>query len=474
MNENDIPDPVQGPDGIPEVIGDGLASNAKLAWLHVRYTQLDPKHPQQPAVPRQNNEGVAGYIWYGSLSFVIKDLWPALREQTGVTQNALTKINQYLRGTNNMVCLDPGRMDQVSRQRKTHRLPEWWVADEWQVMTVTWPHVEASTDGEQMLQEPELRTESADVFDIDAPLLEIRLDPTATAVPDPETTPELEPDPAQDADDAEFDPFVCRVGCDRTFQTGHARTVHENHHEDVTALLDTAALLLRESNGDPSSISVLALAESAGTSRQAVHNHFKTKHGLLQAAARLRGAPLYDAGTGSVPEPAGPAPDGLTEAQWESGRRKVLTLAAFAQRNGTPLTDRMLIQVQWELNVEQREQIVYALGSEGLLVTDTVRNAYGQAKAIVVAADPDAVLSGVAEQPLAPLPTPAAPFADPVQAVKAMVARYEEMELQEALWTDKLRVAEGRADEAESVREELDSLKSAVAALRAAALGIAL
>lgn len=480
MNQTDIPDPVQDANGIPVVTGDALATNAKLAWLHVRYTQLDPKHAHEPNVPHQANEGVQGHIWYGSLSFILKDFWPALRasglEEDPAAREASRRINQYLRGTNNMVCLDPGRMDQVSRQRKTHRLPEWWISDEWQVMT--WLRPDTATAA-PAAYEPEFATQSADVFDTDIPLERAyRDDPDLTSAADPEADGTPQQEMAEDAGDSTAEPLVCRAGCDREFRTVQARNNHESHHRDIDALLDVAAAILHEHGGDPSDISISLISERSGVTRQNVHNHFKTKMGVLRAAARLRGAPLIDVEAAQAPHTAEvgadrPAPEGFTERQWASGRRRLMALAAFANRNGTPLSARMLVQLPWELSTEQREQLVDALAESGDLVNATVRNAHGQNKTVVIAADPVEPDSDTGQSSPSPASAPIA-VTDPVDAVRQMLSRYERMELNEQVLVAKVRDAESRAQETETVREELDSLKAAVQAMRSAMLGLPL
>lgn len=485
MNAMDIPDPVQDADGIPVVTGEALATNARLAWLHVRYTQLDPKHPHEPNAPHQAYEGVEGHIWYGSLSYVLKDLWPALRsggpEEDPAAREASRRINQYLRGTNNMVCLDPGRMDPISRQRKTHRLPEWWVSDEWQVMTWVRPDLYSTGTATPTVAESEFTAVPADVFDSDIPLERLRTeDPELTSDVDPEGD-ETTPEQAAEAFADEYgESFACRVGCDREFPSTRSRAVHERSHGDVDALLDTMTTLLTEYNGETANISVALIASRAGTTRQAVHNHFKTKMGALRAAARLRGAPLIDGEQTEEEEHAAAVPAGFTEQQWYDGRTRLLALASFGDRNGTPLTARLLAQFPWNLTTVQREMLVDSLVLDGSLVDGTVHNAYGQTKAVLTPA------AGAQVPEPAPAPEHAAvagpaPAPDPVETVREMIARYERMERNELVLVSKVRDAESRAaaakneaKEAETVREELESLKSAVQTMRSAMLGLPL
>lgn len=67
-------------------------------------------------------EGVPGLLWRGSFTEVVNGLWPDLRTDAETRK----QINNYLRATDNMICL------------KRHA-PLWWLRREWNDADVTLP-----------------------------------------------------------------------------------------------------------------------------------------------------------------------------------------------------------------------------------------------------------------------------------------------------------------------------------------------
>ena len=124
MSESDfvVPDPVLTPGGMPDITSatGALDSNARLIWGMVRFTELDT--PLRPSP----HEGEDGYLWSGKMSKVMVDIWPLLRTPSGTVTYTRTVLNQYLRLTHNMVCLDRGYGG-----RGKARTPLWWVRADW-------------------------------------------------------------------------------------------------------------------------------------------------------------------------------------------------------------------------------------------------------------------------------------------------------------------------------------------------------
>lgn len=452
MSQIEIPSPVNNAYGLPVVTADALKVNAYIVWLHLRYTEVDTVRGAA-----QQCNGVDGHMWRGSLSHLLKTLWPAMDQGAEGAENANRRINRYLHGTNNAVCLDAGRMDPVSRRRKTHRLPEWFIADEWQNMQVT---------NERIEQQPE-------------PVEEFEYDQHA---PESEANPfdEDEQDTAQTSVEnatEDDEQIVCRMGCGRMFASVNGRALHEGAHATIDAVLDACASLLIEHNGDPTWIGIDQIAERGGVTRQSVHNHFKKRMVALETAARLRGAPLLspeeiaELAQTTAPQ-VDEAPKGeldghtLTPEQWEMARHQILSLAAFGAYNQTPLARTMLGRIPWELSTDQRERALNSLLADGSLVLDTVRNGYSQTKEVLVPADPAFVLAPeyTAPNPAQSAPViPAAAPADAVAVLKTLIAEYEALKDRDTQAAAREAELTARAEAAESVRSELDEIKVTMA-----------
>jgi AcrR family transcriptional regulator len=450
MTDLEIPDPDNDANGLPVTHNSAaLEINSYIVWLHLRYTEVDDK----PGTATTCN-GIPGYTWYGSLSYLMKRLWPALAAETDGSVSAARRINRYLFGTNNAVCLDRGRMDQANKRRKTHRLPEWFIAGTWQQMQVI---KSKGQPGDGYLDdmpeppeefEPEYTETEQDPF-IEQPT-ETPAEPIETPAPDAGeyTLPLLSEGETDNVG------LVCRVGCDREFARAYGRVRHERNHMTVDAILAACVELLVEYEGDAEQISRNMIAERAGVAPVAIGNHFHSKADALATAARLRGAPFIQT---EQPDDESPAPQGpleLTQLVWDHACGKILDLAAFAAYNDTPLSYEMLSLLPWELNPVQRREVLNALIRAKMLQEEIIPDENGRAAKVLVPTDPNAVAAF----------TPQAPVTvDPVAMLQDLLESYTQLVHRDQNAAEREHALHARIEDAEKAREELNELKRTMA-----------
>jgi AcrR family transcriptional regulator len=408
MTDIQVPDPINTTDGLPVTYSNtALETNSYIVWLHLRYTEVDDARSARTAC-----NGFEGHVWNGSLSFLMKRLWPALASGSEGAEAASRRISRYLNGTNNAVCLDRGRMDPASKRRKTHRLPEWFVADAWQELNVS--YTEDSPGGEHFPEPPdEFATEPDRTEDEQDPFT---VAPESDGVGPDEPEAQEEPRhalPMLSEGETDNTELTCRVGCDRVFVRAYGRIRHERSHQAVDAILAACTELLVEKEGDTEGISANMIAERAGVNTMTVHNHFQTKIGALRAAARLRGAPFVEV---AEKVPAGPLE--LSLAQWDRACDQIMDLAAFALHNGTPMSYEMLSVLPWELNPIQRREVLDALLRSRFLTAQVVPDENGLAAKVLVPNDPDRS---------AAFTTPPMVEVDPVAVLQDLLDRYAEL-----------------------------------------------
>lgn len=188
---------------LPDVHRAELGTNAWLVWQYVREQITD-----QTAITMR--QGVSGYTWSGSLTRVMGDLWPSLRDEyltnpaDGLTIRR--RLNHYLRSSMNLVCLDRGYNPPAGTGHDTERrLPTWWVRKDWNP-------TEPTLGTQVVLTRDERKIDKSDAGEDRAPA------------------------PVESM-------FMCRdENCGRTFPTQAARAGHEKVHKHEKERRDRQAL----------------------------------------------------------------------------------------------------------------------------------------------------------------------------------------------------------------------------------------
>ena len=381
-----VPDPVMTPAGLPDIASaDGaLDANAHLVWTLVRYTELDTP------LRASTHQGEPGYLWNGRLTKVLTEMWPILRNPGDRTHEVRVRLNQYLRMTHNMVCLDRGFGPRGPRKPGDGRRtgPLWWVRADWNdraeffKVTSSWPDVDEE-EQDEFAFEPETA------------------DPTA-----PDSGPRL---------------FVCDYpGCDAgpggaPFASPRANVLpnHRKAHEVRGRLIETTARLLARPDADPSRLLFNEIAQAAGVHAGTAHARFNRdeliQEGLallserreeFEALAAAETAPESDreASTAlevqTAPEPEQePTASAIDPDQ----RERMLRLVAFAARNRTPLVMTVLTKIMVDVPAADREAVVNDLLRTGDLVRFSTYDARNHEVDVYKAAD-DAVLARITEE----------------------------------------------------------------------------
>lgn len=400
--EVEIPNPVNTPANMPDVTSEtgALDNNAKLIWTMVRFTLLDTP------LREKAHEGDDGYLWDGVLSHVLVDLWPILRNAGANGQQARLLLNQYLRLTHNMVCLDRGSYASGGKKRK----PMWWVRKDWldQLdrfrVTSNWPAAEA--DDQQAASEVD------DVFG-DGPLV-------------------VEAEPKVYTCDW---PGECDMGEDGKRYTStrpNVMPLHRRNHENTERIVNATVQLLRE-GADPATIGVLEIASKAGMHQTSVHNRFArnelvelaesilaNERGALsrarneQAAAAVKSEPesepqapttfLAEATTAvtgkdfiGAQADTEPEPEPMTEADPQvlnDWIMRLVRVAAFAELNGTAMTPGAIADVAKIISPSVRDLVWEQAVATGALVERQDTDYRGRGRTVWVAPNPQAVLAG--------------------------------------------------------------------------------
>lgn len=390
----DIPDPRNTPAGMPDVDSESgsLDSNARLIWSMVRFTALEPP------LKHSDHQGEAGFLWKGTLTSMLTDIWPILRQQGGNTQQAKLLLNQYLRLTHNMVCVDRGAGGDKRRS------PLWWVRADWSDrledfrVTTTWPEPAGAQSQVELLEETD------DVFG-PGPLAEVAK-----------------------ADTVDAKVYTCEwPGCDMGENGGpftstrpNVIPLHRKLHENSERIIKATVRLL-DGGADPETLTVLEIAAEAGVHTATVHNRFGRDELIELALARKNAA----AGPGTVEHKTSkmaeakalPAP--AEGADLETWATRLVRVAAFADHNRVPLTIGALTDVMKIIDTGVRDQVWDHLVSAGLLVTRQDADYRGRGREVWVPADAEAVL--------ADLRTRAPGSVDFVAELKALLDRYADM-----------------------------------------------
>jgi AcrR family transcriptional regulator len=438
----EIPDPVLGAGGLPDITSEtgALDTNARLVWCLVRYTELET--PLKAA----QHEGEDGYLWRGALSRVLVETWPMLREPSVVCQSIRMRVNQYLKLTHNLVCLDRGSYKQGGRNGK-NRTPVWWVRADWSdkkdlyKVTTIWPRLD-----EEAQEDPETVGERI-----------------------PET-----PDPKVYTCDYPG----CTAGSDGAPFTSHRANVipmHRRVHVNRDTVLEAAARLVAQSGTDAAKVTVQDVADLSGLHASTVYNLFTTSGALFDQARELlaeRGAAGFAPLPGPAVEPppvvqaTDPVdavdPDPVTLDEWYE---RMLRLAAFADVNGTPLAFHVLqYSASKALPGHLRDALLERLETGGDLITryESTSSGHGRNRKICTVADP---LSHLADLEIisSNSGTASGTEVDYAAALRALLADYE---TQDARIASQQAVIATQRQEAESQNVKITEARTELAELR--------
>lgn len=107
---------------------DDLAANCWMLWQAIH---------DEGGLTAREHEGVPGVLWRGTFANVVSEMWPSLPARDTGIRNA---INNHLRDTGNMACLEPHS-----------RPPLWWLSSTWSDTKPTRPAPVAPTRTERRL-----------------------------------------------------------------------------------------------------------------------------------------------------------------------------------------------------------------------------------------------------------------------------------------------------------------------------------
>ena len=217
---------------IPDVSEDGIVYSAQMIWL----AATNDYTPNRIYRKTQNKSGQPGFLWHGSQSAVINNLWPALSDSHQIDKDKAADIrlilNRYLRESRNMVCERRGGSGYQS---------VWWISEHWSPLLVR-------TNG-TFTEE----TEEEIVTEIISPK------PVRAADPFDLSNPFVVPTPTQSADDLvppEDRPYPCREeSCDKRYAFARIRSRHE-YHEHGLAVRPNGKIITFDPTTKPTDVEI--------------------------------------------------------------------------------------------------------------------------------------------------------------------------------------------------------------------------
>ena len=463
---------------LPDVNQNELPVNAWLVWEAVRNKVVAERDPE-----KRSHQGDPGHIWRGTLSSIFTSLWPDMSNGYIGNANEATKVkttlSNYLRDTNNLVCLDRGAISPGTKAAGTSRLPTWWIRGEWnEAPPQSRSHGLTPTYTERRLTPHEAGEDRAP-----AP---VTVNRTVT-VTQPAATPSplsalAGPKANVDAVAAhQGNKFPCtEPGCELSFTSLGGRSNHENYHKTHRAII-AAGVNFMTVRGDKgaNTFTTGEVAAAAGLKYGAsIYSHFADKAELIAAvrAAMGNGTPVVaqpvrtttvkTAPVKATTEP--PASISLMHTTDAAALTAPLArVVSFIHAEGLMLTKSAVNHLIGESNRTYHETHPEGVIAKGLVEIKARKGVPGGGMVWVPGPNAPKIDTTTTTTTTTVSDAATTPSTDPLEAIKALMEDYERLREERAVTQTHVDTVVGAAQaEAETEKTRANQLEEQLAEVK--------